>query len=222
MDELKTEKEQLEELRAWWGEYYLVVIAGVVIAIGGIVGLNYYNKNKLSTQVAASALFESLAEHVSGGDLDAAEAVASDLASDYGSTPYAAQSRLAMARLYMDKNRDQDAADMLSELLAMRGNEALKDVARLRLARIFLYQDKAADVVDLLASAEAPAFAGLYAEALGDAYAALGDVTNAAAEYNRALLDPSPNAALDRDLIQMKLADLPAAVATAAEDGVSE
>lgn len=222
MDDLKSEKEQLEEFRAWWGEYYIVVIVGVLIAIGGIVGLNYYNKSTLATQLAASALFESLAEHVSKGDLSAAESVASDLVSDYASTPYAALSRLAMARLYMDTNRDQDAADMLSELLAMRGNEELRNVARLRLARVWLYQDKAQEVVDLLADADAAAFTGLYGEALGDAYAALGDAENAAAAYRRALADPSPNAALNRELIQMKLADLPAAVAASSEDGASE
>jgi predicted negative regulator of RcsB-dependent stress response len=211
VDDLKSEKEQLEEMRAWWSEYYLVIIAGIAIGVGGLYGFNYYKDAKYAAQLAASELFEQLADHVSNGDLDAAEAVASDLASEYSATPYAAQSRLAMARLYMDKNRDQDAVDMLRELLAMRGGDELKGIARLRLARVLLYQDKAQDALDVLQAADDPAFAGLYDEVRGDAYAALGDVTQAAEAYRNAMADPSSNTVIDRALIQMKLVDLPAA-----------
>lgn len=222
MDDLKSEKEQIEEIRAWWSEYYLVVLAGVVIAVCAILGFNYYKDARLDAQLAASELFEQLAGHVGNGDLDAAEAVASDLVTDYASTPYAAQSRLAMARLYMDKNRDQDAVDMLNEVLVMPGADDLVGVARLRLARVLLYQEKALEVVDLLQGANDPAFDGLYNDVLGDAYAALGDYTKAVEAYGRAMADPSSNNVIDRAFIQMKLADLPQAVVTTAEGGENE
>jgi len=222
VDDLKSEKEQIEEIRAWWSEYYLVVLAGVVIAVCAILGFNYYKDARLDAQLAASELFEQLAGHVGNGDLDAAEAVASDLVTDYASTPYAAQSRLAMARLYMDKNRDQDAVDMLNEVLVMPGADDLVGVARLRLARVLLYQEKAQEVVDLLQGANDPAFDGLYNDVLGDAYAALGDYTKAVEAYGRAMADPSSNNVIDRAFIQMKLADLPQAVVTTAEGGENE
>ena len=176
MDDLQSEKEQIEEMRAWWAEYGRYVIAGVVIAVGGLFGYNQYESSKLNAEVEASMLFETLAEHVNDGELEDAETVAVELVTDYANTAYAAQSRLAMARLYMDKNRDQDAVDSLRELLEMRGNRELRNVGRIRLARVLLYQDKAEEVVNLLVSEEDEAFAGLYAEALGDAYAALGRI----------------------------------------------
>jgi len=222
VDDLKSEKEQLEEIRAWWSEYYLVVIAGIVIAVGGLLGFNYYQGKTRATQLAASELFEVLAGHVGDGDLDAAEAVASDLASDYASTAYAAQSRLAMARLYMDKNRDQDAVDMLNELLAMPGHDELKSVARLRLARVLLYEEKPQEVLDLLANVDDPAFTGLYDEVRGDAYTALGDYASAGDAYRRAMADPSSNNVIDRPLIEMKINDLPDSVELAAEEGEAE
>ena len=114
-----------------------------------------------------------------------------------------------MARLYMDKNRDQDAADALAELLAMRGNDALKNVARLRLAHVLLYQDKPQEVADLLEGVEVVAFAALYDELLGDAYVALGRTAEAGDAYRRAMADPAPNPTIDRALVQMKLVDLP-------------
>ena len=207
MDDLQSEKEQLEEMRAWWTEYGRYVIAGVVIAVGLLFGFNQYESSKLAAQVEASVLYELLTEHVADGDLGDAESVAEDLATNYANTAYAAQSNLAMAKLYMDKNRDQDAADVLNELLIMRGNKALKQVGRLRLARIFLYQDKAQEVVDLLADQDDEAFAALFAEVRGDAFAALGQVAAAGDEYRVALADTSQT--INRGIVQMKLVDLP-------------
>jgi predicted negative regulator of RcsB-dependent stress response len=214
-----TEQEQLDEMKAWWAEYGRYVIAGVVIAVGLIIGFNLYKNNKLEAQVAASDLFETLAIHVSDGDLDDAESVASQLASNYANTAYAAQSRLAMARLYMDQNRDQDAADALGELLEMRGNGALKNIGRVRLARILLYQDKPQEVLDLLEGQENEAFAGLYAEARGDAHAALGQIAEADEAYREAMQDST--GAVSAGLVQMKLLDLPEVV-SAVEPVVEE
>lgn len=214
-----TEQEQIDEMKAWWAEYGRYVIAGVVIAVALIIGFNLYKSNKLEAQIAASDLFETLAIHVSDGDLEDAESVASQLASNYADTAYAAQSRLAMARLYMDQNRDQDAADALRELLEMRGNGALKNIGRVRLARILLYQDKPQDVLDLLAGQENEAFAGLYAEARGDAHAALGQIAEADEAYREAMQDST--GAVSAGLVQMKLLDLPEVV-SAVEPAVEE
>ncbi len=194
-------------MKAWWAEYGRYVIAGVVIAVGLLLGFNYHKSSKLEAELQASDLFESLAGYVVDGDLDAATPVAEELYSNYANTAYAAQSRLVMARLFMDQNRDQDAADALRELLGMSGNGALKHVARARLARILLYQDKPQEVLDLLAEQTNPGFAGLYAEARGDAHAALGDYEAAATAYEEALADTSQ--AVNRGVVQMKLLDLP-------------
>ncbi|NIL95316.1 MAG: tetratricopeptide repeat protein [Woeseiaceae bacterium] len=219
MDEFQSEKEQIEEIKAWWAEYGRYVIAGVVIAVGLLVGFNRYEASKINAQTEASALFEALADNIVDGDLEDAISVASELSSNYANTAYAAQSRLAMARLYMDKNRDQDAVDMLNELLAMRGNGALKHVGRVRLARIYLYQDKPQEVLDLLAGQDNAAFAGLYAEARGDAHAALGQIEEAREAYAIALADTTQS--VNRGFVQMKLLDLPDVVAAVAPDAAA-
>ena len=208
MDDLQSEKEQIEEIKAWWAEYGRYIIAGIVIAVGLLIGFNQYSASKIKAQTEASALFETLANHVADGELEEAVAVSSELSSNYANTAYAAQSKLAMARLYMDKNRDQDAVETLKELVAMRGNAALRHVGRLRLARIYLYQDKPQDVIDLLEGQDNDAFAGLYAEAKGDAYAALGEYDKAEEEYGLALADTTQS--VNRGFVQMKLLDLPA------------
>ena len=213
MDDLLSEKEQIDKMRAWWSDYGWYVIGGVVLGAVILFGINYYQSQKVNAEVAASALYDALSENVTDGNLEAAEATVAELDSEYGNSSYAAQSKLAMARLYMDKNRDQDAADALNALLAMNGFEHLQDVARARLAKILLYQGKPEDVLSLLEGQDNEAFAARYAEERGDAYVALGRFDEARTAYQAALGEAQPT--VDQGLIQLKLMDLP-------EEGGSE
>lgn len=220
MDDLLSEKEQIEQIRSWWSQYGGYVIGGLGIGIAILVGMNYYQTSRLNAQLEASTLYETLTSHVVEGRLEAAEGVAADIGATFASTPYAAQARLAMARLYMDKNRDQDAADVLRELLAGDGEEELKHVARARLARILLYQGKPEEVVTLLDGQNVAAFAPTYNELLGDAYQALGRIEDAEAAYQQVLMDPLSRSTVDQQLVQWKTLDLPEVAASAPEAAV--
>ena len=209
MDDLLSEKEQIEQFRSWWSEYGAYVIGGIVIGAGLLFGINYYQSTKLQAQLDASTAYETLIVQVVDGDLDEAEATANEIATLYSDTSYVGQAGLAMARLYMDKNRDQDAADALQAVLDSNGNDELKHVARLRLARIYLYQDKAQEVLDLLATQDVEAFSAAYSEVLGDAYTALGRIAEAQDAYQKILMDPTSQGTVDQQLVQWKALDLP-------------
>jgi len=209
VDDLLSEKEQIEQIRSWWSEYGGYVIFGVAAGALLLFGVNYYKSSKYAAQLEASALYESLTNYIVDGNLEAAESAADQLGTEYVNTTYAAQSKLAIARLYMDKNRDQDAADVLGELLDLGAGEELEGVARLRLARIWLYQDKPQQVVDMLEGQNNPAFAASYGEALGDAYYALGRIADAEAVYQEVLMNPLSRGTVDQQLVQWKALDLP-------------
>jgi predicted negative regulator of RcsB-dependent stress response len=211
VDDLLSEKEQIDQIRSWWSEYGGYVIGGLGLGIALLAGLNYYQNSRLEAQLQGSALYETLVEHVASGSLEEAEVVAAELDTEYASTSYAAQGKLVLARLYMDKNRDQDAADVLGELLAGDGDEAVKHVARARLARVMLYQGKAQEVVDLLEGQESAAFSATYNELLGDAYHTLGRIDDAQVAYQAVLLDPMSQGTVDQQLVQWKALDLPEA-----------
>jgi predicted negative regulator of RcsB-dependent stress response len=207
VDDLLSEKEQIDKMRAWWSDYGWYVIGGIALGAFILFGINYYQSKQADDAVAASVLYDEIAEHVADGNLEAAEAATGRLDSEYGKSSYAAQSKLAMARLYMDKNRDQDAAEALNELLAMGGFEQLQHVARARLAKILLYQGKPEEVLSLLDGEGNEAFAAIYAEERGDAYVALGRYDEARAAYQAALSEGQQT--VDQGLIQLKLLDLP-------------
>ena len=75
MDDLLSEKEQLDQFRSWWSEYGAYVIGGIVIGAGLLFGINHYQTATLQAQLEASAAFEALIDHVVDGDLEAAEAM---------------------------------------------------------------------------------------------------------------------------------------------------
>ena len=227
MDDLLSEKEQIEQIRSWWSEYGGYVIGGLGLGIALLVGWNWYQNSKLEAQLEGSAMFEEVAMHVSTGNLEEAEADIADLVANYGETTYASQAQLAIARLYMDKNRDQDAADALRKVLDGSSGNALKHIARTRLARILLYQGDAQGALDLLEGQESEAFAAPWNELRGDAHHELGQIAEAAAAYQAALLDPMAQVTIDQQLVQWKVLDLPEiatpdVVEPAAEDVATE
>ncbi len=208
-DELKTEEEQIEEFRAWWSQYGAYVIGGVVLGVAALFGWNTMESSQLRTQTEASALYETLADHVSEGRLEEAETVSSQITTDYANTAYVGQSKLAMARLYMDRNRDEDAANALRDLLTLDGFDELKLVGSLRLSKILLYQGKAEEALEVVADPKGQAFAARFAEARGDALVALERFAEARTAYTEAVEQPNSDQTVDVGFVRLKLFDLP-------------
>jgi len=215
-----SEKEQLDKFREWWSENGNFVIAGVVLGIAIMVGISQWKSRTVAGQVAASGYFETLMGEVEDGNLEAAESVAADMYDDFDSSIYADQARLAMARLYMDKGRDQDAAETLRGMLD-DGDDEMQLVARLRLSKVLLYQNKPEDVVELLQERSDSGFVARFSETLGDAYVALGRHEDAADAYAVALSDDQRMPTTDQALLQWKIIDLPDASADSSSEETS-
>jgi len=216
VDETLSEKEQIDEMRAWWKENGSYVIAGLLLGIGSIFGFNQWKSSQLNTQLEASALFELLVDEVAENRLEPAEVIATDIYTDYAETVYADEARLAMARVYMGQGRDEDAAAVLRDLLSDGNNKDIKQVGRIRLAKVLLYQGKADEVLTLLEGQASSGFVARFNEVIGDAYFAKGQYQDAEAAYQAALADPNAAQVLDSALVQMKIFDLPDSSALAA------
>ncbi len=227
-----SEKEQLEEMRAWWSENGRYVITGVVLGVAIIFCWNQWRSSIQTSRIEASNLFEEVMSAVGDGDTDTAEATAGNIYDNYEQTVYPDQTRLAMARLYMDEGRDQDAADVLGELIVVGDENEIQLVGRLRLAKVLLYQNKPDEVVELLKDRGESGFSARYSEVLGDAHEAQGNFAEAQTAYLAALTENPVMRTVDNTLVQLKLNDLPdldemaetaaAIEAALAEDEVAE
>jgi predicted negative regulator of RcsB-dependent stress response len=204
-----SEKEQLEEMRAWWSENGRFVMGGVVLGVAIIFGWNQWRASIEATQLEASNLFEEVMTAVGNGDADAAELAADYLFENYQQTVYPDQTRLAMARLYMDKGRDQDAVEVLRGLIVEGEETEIQLLGRLRLAKVLLFQNKPDEVVELLKDRGESGFTARYSEVLGDAYVAQGNFAEAQTAYLLALGEQPALQTIDNNLVQLKLNDLP-------------
>src|SRR5690606_10985582 len=137
VDGLVSEKEQIEALRNWWRENGLYIVAGIVLGVVLHIGWRWWEHEQAQSAGEASALYESLVEDVADLRVEAARTKNERMQAEYAKTVYAAQARLAMAKLYMDLGRDRDAARELEALVnADRPADEIALVGRLRLARI--------------------------------------------------------------------------------------
>ncbi len=218
MDDL-SEKEQIEKIRGWWQENGKFIVAGIVLGAGGLIGWNQWQAHQLRQAEAASAVYDKLLDAVEKGSEYDALAAAGTLQGEYGSTPYAGQARLAMAKFYMDQGKAGEAAGELRQLLTA-GDKQLALIARLRLARVLLYQDKPEEALDALKVAGQGAYRPRFLELEGDAELALGRPDAARSAYTQALAEAGDPPLVDMRLLRMKLDDLgePETVADTAMD----
>jgi len=210
VDEFLSEKEQLERIRDWWREYGWYVMGGVVLGALGLAGLNQYQSYQQGRGEAASALYDELSVAV----LDRAEVRATELLAElraeFPGSPYTDQAGLLMASLDLDLQKADEAVAEMRRVLAETDDDELALVVRQRLARVLLHLERYADALAAIDGIDAGRFAGRYSELRGDIYLAQGDPDRARAAYLEAF-DAESSAVLDRNMLQMKIDDLPVA-----------
>lgn len=210
MDEFQSEKEQIDELRQWWKENGNFVVTGILLGVIVLGGWNYWQRYRESQAQSASAVYEQLLQAMQAGNTAAAEDLAGRLAGEYERTPYAAQARLVLARIYATGGDADSAADQLQAVINESKDSYLQHVARLRLARVRLMQDDPDAALAVLGDRAEGEFAALFDDVRGDAHAQRGDAAEARRAW-RAALDGAGATLLDRQYVEMKLADLSAA-----------
>ena len=217
MDELLSEKEQVEKIRVWWKENGAFVIVGLVLGVGGIAGWNYWKAYKLSQAEQAGAVYAAMsaAAEVSNSELAAAELLT--LENDYASSAYIDQGRLLMARLRVEEGDLGSAAEILGTLIKETDDPELELVARVRLARVLIADAAEDQALEVLSLDRAGVFAPRFHELRGDVFASRGETEAAREEYTLALAGGEPDV-VDLQVVQFKLDALGDAAAGAGDE----
>lgn len=210
MDEFLSEKEQLEQIRDWWKEYGWYLIGGAVLGGALLFGWTRYQSYEQQRVEIASALYDELFGAVADrADVRATELLA-EIRAEYASSPYADQAALLMASLRLDQQQPEAAVDELRFVLEDTEDAELALVARQRLARLLLHMERYDEVLTLLEDVEPSRFSGRFSELRGDVYLAQGEVDRARTAYMEAY-NAEFTDVLDRNVLQMKIDDLPVA-----------
>jgi len=179
-DELKTDEERSEELKAWWRDNGTSVAAGVAIAVAGVFGFQQWKQYNIDQAEAASALFAK----ASTAETDKVKAL-NAVTEEYGSTPYGALAALTSAA---ETSQTDPTATIASLKVAKDAKDKnVADIATLRLARIYIAEGMLSEAESLLDTKLAVAYTSLIEELKGDLFVAKKDLDKARTAYDKAI-----------------------------------
>ncbi len=211
MAEHLSDEEQLESFKRWWKENGIFTIVAVVLVTSGYFGWEFWKDYRQERAETASVLYQKMmvAADVEPGDKLSVSQEASvaefagNLRDEYANTQYARYGALLLAKVAVDKN-DLDAAAEQLQWVANGADEGLELIATLRLARVEAARGNLDLAISML-NIEAKTLASAYAEARGDLYLLKGDKSAAYESYQQALQQVSAADNRARSLLELKL-----------------
>lgn len=212
-----SDQEQLQVIKNWWtqnGRYLIICIA---VSASAYLGWQWWTTSQQQHAEQASAIYSELVasvatssvEPLSSDELTTAIFLVEQLKNDFSDTAYAVNAALLQAKLDVDQGELERAVDALNFAID-NGNSDIQVVATHRLARVYLAQKNMNEALVLASYDKNDAFASKYADLRGDIYSAQGDIVAAIAAYRQALSDMADSDGIQRNLIEIKLADLSA------------
>jgi predicted negative regulator of RcsB-dependent stress response len=191
----RTEDEQEQQVKNWLKENIPQIVAGIVLGLGGIWGIDYYKSYQIQQSIEARLLY-----------LNANSNAFEKLNTDYKDSGYSQQAVLMQAKT---ATKDKNYPLALQKLATLIDNEniLIANIANMRMASVQLEMgdyEKAIATLDNKTSGE---FNGLYNQLKGDIYVAFGKIDKAQEHYKLALEQISADSKI-HSLINIKLSDL--------------
>lgn len=217
VDEYLDEREQAEQLKQWFKENWLWMVAGIGLGLGGLYGWQGWNAHLDGKSREAGERFEAMLQAFDQADRVRGTEIAGEIAARYGSTPYADQAQLVLARVHAEAGELDEAAGRLRQVMQQTEDEEMALVAQLRLARVQLAQGAHDAALGTLDAVGAPAVAAAVAELRGDVLLAKGDREAALAAFRQAqaAAGDGTDGLVEPELLQLKIDELAAATAAA-------
>ncbi len=198
-----TDDERVEDLKKWWRDNGLSIIAGIVLGVAAIFGWRYWNTYRDTQAEQASLRYDAFIKAVEKPDNHQARQSGQALLADFPGSPYAALTALRLAKLAMDGGDNTTAIQQLQWVIDNTKLAELGDIARLRLARIWFVTDQLSDAKKLLDTVNTASLTMELEELRGDIYLAGNDTAKARAAYTAALAAGGANR-----ILQIKLDNL--------------
>ena len=201
MSDYLSEEEQLERLRGWWRENGTGLLAGLALAVAGLVGWRWYDTSATEARQSASDLYESFL----AAEGEGRTALAEQLDESLEGTAYQAFTLLHRAREAVEADGIEAAAAYLQRVIDADAPGSLKDLARIRLARLHQQGGDGAAALAVLAGVRGGGYRGLAQELKGDIHVAQGERTLAHEAYRSALDEMGGDR--ERPVLEIKIND---------------
>jgi len=195
-----TEEEQVDQIKKWLKTNGPQIIIGIVIGLAGIWGWGFYGDYQEKQSQNARALYLNYATDTNNS------AAYDQLLTDHGSSSYADQATLLMAKQLFSNENYQSALSLI-EPLTQSEDSAISSIATLRAATVYFQMgqhERALAELDTLSNVN---YLGLSHSMKGDIYLDMTNISEAK-KYYRLAIDSFSEGSTLIQLIQIKLDDL--------------
>lgn len=182
-----TEEEQLDAIKKWWkrnGNIVTVLLSLLLLCVAGYRYLNWHHE-KVTQQ--ASIAYENMMVAFSNQNNKGIRSYANELIKNYEHTIYADVAHLTLAKVYILKDKLNNANEELEKVATGSKVPVFKQIAKIRIARILAANKSYTDALEKLSSVDDNAYLPVINELKGDIYNAKGDYQEAMKSYHLAL-----------------------------------
>ena len=208
MDQYSSDQEKIDEIKSWWKKNGNSLVLGISIILLSIGGFRYWDNLRDKEAREASLNYEQMLFMISNGDLSDALATGETIIDAYPDSIYAPLSRLLLAKAAIDENNLEHAKNHLTSLVEQTNDIQIRNIASSRLARIALAENKISEAKTLVAALKKDEAGESFSELRGDILVAEENFSMAREAYLAALAR-TENVSLRREIIRLKLNNLP-------------
>ena len=186
MNEMLSDDEQVERIKAWWKANGNSIIAGVVIGLGGFFAWQWWGSYQDKLAGEGAEAYELFAQTAFANEAKKTDDALAQLQSNYGDTSYYQFAALKLARQQVNAGSLEAAEKTLGNLLKQSPDSALKPLLETRLARLLVAQKRLDEASKLLDSINSDAYAAETAAIRGEIAYLQGDMSGARAALEEA------------------------------------
>ena len=209
--ELLSEEEQWERLKAWLRTNGPSIAVMVAVMLLGWYGWKWWQGRVDAQGAAAGEAYQKVLATLDEGKQAEAFALVEALRSKYPKSTYVYAADMIAAKVNVERNELDKAAERLARVAKESSDEMLKPVAQLRLARVQSALGQYDEALATLGTADRGTYQPGFLEARGDILFARGDRAGALQVYEEArkLIPAGESGAGDvAELLDLKIADL--------------
>jgi predicted negative regulator of RcsB-dependent stress response len=180
------EQEQLDQLKHYWKQYGNMITWVLIVVLGAYAGWNFYQYWQRSQAQQAAAMYDEVERVVKSADVAKIDRVFGDIKDKFGSTTYAQQAGLLVAKQYYAAGNLDAAKAALGWVADKSSDPGYQAVARLRLAGILMDTKAYDEALKQLGGSFPARFEPLVADRKGDILLLQAKKKEALAEYAKA------------------------------------
>ena len=180
------EQEQLDQLKHFWKQYGNLITWALIAVLGAYASWNFYQYWQRSQAQQAAAMYDEVERVVKAADVTKIDRVFADIKDRFGSTTYAQQAGLLVAKQYYSVGNLEAAKAALGWVADKASDPGYQAVARLRLAAVLMESKAFDDALKQLSGSFPANFEALVADRKGDILLLQGKKKEAIVEYARA------------------------------------